>query len=118
LPRLFVPLRAWRLRIEDILGALAKIERYTAGATFEAFAANELLSDAVLRNIEIIGEAARHVPSDVQSRFPVIPWAKMQSMRNVVIHTYDEVSLTIVWDTIQVDLPPLVPLLRAVLEEP
>lgn len=113
-----MPPRAWPLRIEDILGALAKIERYTAGMSFDAFAADELTSDAVLRNIEIIGEAARHVPPAVQNRFPAIPWGKMQSMRNVVIHVYDEVSLTIVWDTIQVDLPPLVPLLRAVLEEP
>jgi uncharacterized protein with HEPN domain len=109
--------RDWRVRIDDILEAIDKIERYTAGLTnHDTFAADEKTADAVLRNFEIIGEAAGHVPSAVQARYPAVPWAKMRGMRNVVLHGYQDVDLEIVWDTLRNDLPPLVPQLREILE--
>lgn len=104
------------MRIEDILEAITKIQRYTAGMTYEALADDEKTADAVTRNIGIIGEAASHVPAEVQARYPAIPWPKMRGMRNVVIHDYPDVDLEIVWDTIRNDLPPLVPLLNEILE--
>jgi len=73
--------------------------------------------DAVVRNIEIIGEAAGYVPEGIQSRHPEIPWARRRGMRNVLIHRYHDVSLPILWQTITLNLPPLVPLLRAIIEE-
>lgn len=110
-----MPPRDWRLRVEDILDAIAKIQRYAGGMTFEAFCVDQKTVDAVLRNIEIVGEAARYLPAEVEARHPRIPWGKLRAMRNVVIHGYADVSLTIVWDTIRQDLPPLVPALRQVL---
>lgn len=108
--------RNWKLRLEDILGCIARIEHYTSGFTFESFQADQKTIDAVVRNVEVIGEAARHVPDDVVQRYPDVPWAKMRAMRNRLIHDYAEVSVPILWQTIQGDLPPLVPLLRAILK--
>ena len=105
------------LRLEHILDAIAKIERYTAGLTFETFAADEKTIDAVLRNLEIIGEAARNVPENVQEQHPEIPWDKMRDIRNVLIHEYFGISLSIIWETIKHDLPPLVMPLRGLLQE-
>jgi uncharacterized protein with HEPN domain len=107
----------WQLRIEDILGSIAKIERYTLGMTAESFAANQMTIAAVARNIGIIGEAARHIPATVEARYPEIPWVKMRGMRNIVIHDYPGVDVGIVWDTVGNGLPPLVPVLREILEQ-
>jgi uncharacterized protein with HEPN domain len=80
------------------------------------FAADRKTIDAVVRNIEIIGEAAGFVPPEVQAAHPAIPWTEMRGMRNVLIHRYNDVSVPIVWETIQRNLLPLVPLLRQILE--
>ena len=110
-----MPSRDWRLRISDILECIDKIDRYTEGMSFEDFAADERTVDAVLRRIEIIGEATRYVPGEATDRFPDIPWEKMRGMRNVVVHEYFGVSLRIIWRTIKTQLPPLVEPLQRVL---
>ena len=74
------------MRIEDILDAIAKIDSYTAGIPHEVFEANDMMVDAVVRNVGIIGEATRYVPADIQARYQAVDWAKMWGMRNVVIH--------------------------------
>lgn len=111
-----MPSREWKLRIEDILWSIAKIERHTAGLDFEAFEADEKAIDAVVRNMEIIGEASRHIPKNIQKLHPHIPWDKMRDIRNVFIHEYFGVSISILWQTLKEDLPPLVPLLQEVLK--
>lgn len=111
-----MPDRDWRLRIQDILESVAKIQRYTAGMSFEEFQADEKTIDAVIRNFEIIGEAARHIPREIQECYPDLPWAEMRGMRDILIHQYFGVSLPIVWHTIQYDLPPLVRELQKILE--
>lgn len=68
--------------------------------------------DAVLRNVEIIGEAARHIPDDVAKRYPGIDWANARAMRNILAHGYAIVSFEIVWRTIIKDIPPLEAALR------
>jgi len=105
-----------RLFLTDMLEAIEKIERYTAGLSFDQFEANEIVLDAVVRNLEIIGEAARNVPPHVRAHHPGVPWEKMVAIRNVLIHEYSGVSVPTVWRTIKDDLPPLVPVLREVLE--
>lgn len=109
--------RHWKLRLEDILEAIAKIQRYTAEMDFGTFETDEKTVDAVVRNLGIIGEAARCVPERVQDRYPGIPWEKMRGIRNVVIHEYFGVDLPVLWQTITDDLPPLVPLLNEILTE-
>lgn len=109
--------REWKLRIEDILEAIAKIQHYVHDMTFEAFRSDNKTMDAVARNFEILGEAARHVPTDVQARYPQIRWAAMRAMRNMVAHVYFRTDPAIIWDAIQQDLPPLIPLLQEILEK-
>jgi uncharacterized protein with HEPN domain len=110
-----VPHERWITSVEDILESSRKIQRYTQGMTFDVFARNELVVDGVIRNFEIIGEAARQVPAEKTLLNPEIPWSRMIGVRNVMIHNYSGVSLRTVWDTIQVALPPLIVQLEALL---
>jgi uncharacterized protein with HEPN domain len=103
-----VPPERWKDRLDDILNAISKIQRYTAGLSREAFTKDEKTIDAVLRNLSIIGEAAGHIPSDIQTRAPAVPWAKMRGMRHHIVHDYPHVDTVIVWTTITDDLPPVV----------
>jgi uncharacterized protein with HEPN domain len=109
--------RHWQLRIEHILEAIRKIQRYTAGLSEEGFASNDMAVDAVIRNFQVIGEAARHVPDDIQARYPEVPWSLMQGMRHILVHDYFTVKLDIVWRTVQQSLPPLVEPLRRIMQE-
>jgi uncharacterized protein with HEPN domain len=102
-----LPPRDWRLRIEDILEAAGRIETYIAGLVFEQFQGDRKTVDAVVRNLEVIGEAARHLVA-IQEDLPAdIPWADIAGMRNVLIHAYFGVDLGIVWQTATVDVPAL-----------
>jgi uncharacterized protein with HEPN domain len=117
LRRPFVSPRDWRYRAEDILEAIANARSYVAGMTFERFAADTKTVRAAAYEIGVIGEAVGHLPAEVRESHPEVPWRKMQAMRNVVVHEYFRVDTRILWQTIQDDLPPLVPLLQALLED-
>jgi len=110
-----MPPRGWRMRIEDILDAIGRIQDYTRGMTFEAFSHDRKTIDAVVRNITVIGEAAGNIPPAVAERHDEIPWREMRDFRNVVVHAYFCVDLKVLWDTVRVDLPPLVDPLRRLL---
>jgi uncharacterized protein with HEPN domain len=75
-----------------MLLCIAKIRRFTKGYTFEDFQRDEKTIDSVLRNLEIIGEAARYVPPSIRAQHPELPWAEMFTMRNIVIHEYHGVN--------------------------
>jgi len=111
-----VPHRDWLLRIEDILEAIGRIESYTHGLTFEDFCDDSKTVDAVVRNLEVIGEAARNLHSDVTARLPDVPWPDVRDMRNVLVHEYFGVDLAIVWATVKQDLPALAAALRTLLD--
>lgn len=113
-----MPPRDWRVRIEDILDAAARIARYVEGKDLGAFASNELTLDAVSRCFGIIGEAARHVPDDVCVAHPEIPWAEMRAMRNVVVHEYFGVTNETLFKTAREDLPAIIEPLRKLLATP
>jgi uncharacterized protein with HEPN domain len=70
----------------------------------------------VVRNLIVIGEAARHVPDEVVAANPQIPWARMRGMRNLVVHEYFGVDVDVLWDTVTGNLPALLPLLRDLLD--
>jgi uncharacterized protein with HEPN domain len=71
----------------------------------------------VIRNLEVLGEAARHIPDEVQERYPALPWTEMRAMRNVLSHAYFLVDDAIVWKTVRDDLSQVVPELQRILEE-
>jgi len=112
-----MPSRNWAMYAQDILTCIAKIEQYTAGLDYADFEADERTVDAVLRNLEVIGEAARQIPREVKAAHPDLPWTEMQTMRNIVIHEYHGVNLQIIWQTVKEDLPALVPLLEKILQK-
>lgn len=112
-----MPPRKWGLRIRDILSSIERIIEYTRNLDFEQFRSDTKTFDAVVRNFEIIGEAAAHVPEEIFADHPEIPWQDMRDMRNVLAHEYFGINENIVWDTIQDDLLPLVPQLKSLLEK-
>jgi len=103
--------------LEDIVEGAEKIERFTDGITFEEFERDEKTVDAVLRNLEVIGEAAKNVPEDVRREYSEVPWSEMAGMRDKLIHGYATIELEIVWTTVQEDVPDLVPALQAVMDD-
>ncbi len=96
----------------DILIAARAAIRFLEGLTWEAFEQSELHQNAVMRPLEIIGEAARRVSRDTQDAHPEIPWDQMIGMRNRLIHECFRVNLVTVWETVQDDLPPLINLIE------
>lgn len=86
------------------------------GVTYEDFLSNSLLQDAVIRQLEVMGEAARNLSVDLQNEYPAIPWHQMISLRNRMIHAYFNVNLQIIWEIIQGDIPNLKQDIMRVLE--
>lgn len=102
--------------IAHIMEAIEKIEKYLRDVSdVHQFVSSDMLFDAVLREMEIIGEAANNIDADFREIHPDIPWKKMISLRNILIHEYFGVNGQIVWDTCQGDLPQLKKLLLPIL---
>ena len=102
-----MPPRDPNVRLRDIVDSIDRILEYTASNSYASFAQDRRTIDAVLRNFEVLGEAARHVDAESMSRLPAVPWRDMADLRNLLIHEYFGVSLEIVWATIERDLVPL-----------
>jgi len=83
-----------------MLEAITKIERYTSGIDLAAFRADEMRVDAVVRNLEIIGEAAKHIPQRQRELAPAVAWRKLAGLRDIVAHQYFGINLTIIWDVV------------------
>ena len=95
------------LLVMDILESIEKIFQYTSGIEESAFVQNSEKTDAVIRNIEVIGEASGNLSEEFQSRHPEIPWSQIVAMRNRLIHGYFGVSLPTIWLVVCSDLPVL-----------
>ena len=91
--------------IEHILLCIEKIQDYTKNLTKKDFNNNELVQDAVIRNIEIIGEAVKKISKELKSQYPNIPWKEMSGMRDKLIHDYFGVDVDVVWRTVNDDIP-------------
>ena len=96
-----------RLYLDDMLEAVTKILDYTTGMDYDAFINDPKTQDAVVRNLEIIGEAAGRLPEDIRDAAPEIEWRKIVALRNILAHEYFGVSLPVVWDIVQNKLDPL-----------
>jgi uncharacterized protein with HEPN domain len=100
--------------IEDILDSSSKISKYTAGMTFENFTEDDKTVDAVIRNFEIIGEAANNLSDDFKDLHPQIDWHKIRGFRNRIVHDYAGVDLNIVWVIITDFLPGMIDEIRKI----
>ena len=99
--------RGWKFRVNDILEAIAKVQRFSQGITLDQFEGDEILREAIIRKLEIIGEASRYIPQEIKALHAHIPWEDMNGMRNILIHKYFDVALDIVWHTVTNSLPIL-----------
>lgn len=92
---------------EDILKSIGLIESYLENKTEDDFMYSQQMQDAVVRRIEIIGEAAKRISNETKKRYPQIPWRQMTGMRDIIAHEYDGIDYGIVWNTCEASLPEL-----------
>lgn len=111
-----MPKREDELLLKDILEAGRKIFAYTKLADYERFVSNDMMVDAVVRNFEVIGEAAKLVSEETKSNHPEIEWKRMTQFRNVLIHDYFGIEYEIVWDVIQNYLPESIAFLTEIID--
>lgn len=107
----------WRVRVEDMLEAIDRISSYVNGMSITQFVADPRTQDAVLRNLEVLGEASKRVPFHIQNRHGDVPWSRIGDMRNILVHEYHSVDPEIILAAARHDLPPLVTPLRAILAD-
>jgi len=109
--------RDYKVYLNDILEAIRKIQNYTKNMSFSEFKRNELVQDAVIRNLEIIGEAVKRIPDSIKREHPHIEWRKIAGLRDILIHAYFEIDLEIIWDIIKNKIPSLKEKILKILEE-
>ena len=108
--------RLWWFYVKDMIGFCERVLSYTEGLDQSGFVNDSLVYDATLRNIELIGEAATHIPEHVRQAHSEIPWRDIIGARNRILHVYLRIDNDTVWDIITDDIPALLPHLRALLE--
>lgn len=100
--------RNLQLYLEDILVCATKILRYTQGMNCEEFVADEKTYDAVLRNLQIIGEAVKNIPTQIRQKHPEVEWRKIAGLRDILAHTYFSLENDILWDIVQNKISTLI----------
>ena len=110
--------REWRFYVEDMIEFSERVRSYTAGMDQATFVDDGLVYDATLRNLELIGEAATHIPDRIRDENPDVPWRAIIGMRNRLIHRYLGVNHGLVWTVIEDAIPGLLPALRRILDTP
>ena len=104
-----------RVYAAQVLECVERIKRYTEAMDEQVFLADSMVQDAVIRNLEVIGEAARRVSEEYRAAHPHVPWRSMTALRNVLIHDYERVDPGQLWRVVARDLPPLHAALKALL---
>lgn len=103
--------------LEHILDSIDQIGKYTTAVTYDEFLENRLIQDAVIRQLEIIGEATKNLSVTTTDQFPEIPWKEIAGMRDKLIHVYFGVDLEEVWNTAKKDIPELEKAARKTIEK-
>jgi uncharacterized protein with HEPN domain len=106
----------FRVFVDDILECIRRINFYIEGMSYDSFLDDIKTIDAVLRNLEIIGEAAKSIPDNIRQNIPNIEWQKVIGLRNILIHRYSGIDLEIIWDIIGQKLPLLEQRMKQILE--
>jgi len=101
----------------DVLDAILRVESYTKAVKKEEFLENLMMQDAVMYQVEIIGEASNSISDSFQEKHPSLPWMQMRAIRNKIVHDYRGINLQIIWDTVVNDLPALKKQVRKLLGE-
>ncbi len=109
--------RDYRLYLDDILQAIGNIREYVEGMDAVRFASDRKTRDAVIRNLEIIGEASRNLPDEIKASATVIDWRKIMALRDILVHEYFGVSVSILWDLVQNKLDHLEAVCRQILNK-
>jgi len=105
------------LYLRDIRTGCLKILRFTEGLSYEDFLADEVIYDATLRNLTVIGEAVKAVPSEMRERYPDIEWRRIAGFRDIVVHAYFGIDNETVWDIVRSRVPVLLERIEEILEE-
>lgn len=108
--------REWRFYITDMMHFAEKVSAYSMGLDRAAFEGDELRYDAIVRNLELIGEAATHIPSEVREKYANIPWRQVIATRNRLIHGYLGIDNDTLWSIVNDDIDPLINQLRIMLK--
>jgi uncharacterized protein with HEPN domain len=103
--------------LQDILDAMDETSMFTDGMSFKTFAQDRKTINAVVRSLEVLGEAAKRIPEDLRAQAPDVPWKRMAGMRDKLIHEYFGVDLSIVWAVINDELPPFRPEIERLLRK-
>ena len=109
--------RDYRDYLLDIFNSIDDITKFTKNLTFSSFREDKKTTYAVIKCIEIIGEATKKIPKSIRDKYPFIPWKKMAGMRNKLIHEYFGIDIKILWKTAEEDIPPLKHLIKKVLSD-
>ena len=107
--------RKWKFRIRHMLEAIERIQQYASGLSRDQLSADTRTLDAIVWNLTVLGEAANHVPHVITLAYPQIPWPQIRGTRNRIVHGYDQIDFSIVWEVVQSELPPLVPVLQQIM---
>ncbi|MBI5700234.1 DUF86 domain-containing protein [Candidatus Saganbacteria bacterium] len=99
--------RKYNTYLNDMLSSIKKIDGYIRGLSLKDFKANEMVVDAVIRNLEILGEASKNIPNDIKKKHKDVEWKKIAGLRDILIHAYFGIDFDILWDILQNKLPGL-----------
>lgn len=106
--------RQWDFYLKDMINFAERVQHYTEGLDLLSFLADSRTYDATLRNLELIGEAATHIPDEICESHPEIPWREIIGARNRIIHGYLGIDKDLIWDIVKKGIPELLPLLRLI----
>lgn len=108
--------REWKLYFDDLMRFCEKVMSYTHGLTREQFETSGLNYDATLWNVQLFGEAANHIPENIRSQMPDVPWRELIGMRNRLAHGYFGINNTILWQVVEIEVPKLYATLQHILK--